>query len=189
MQKKWIAAAVAVLAIVSVGWYFGSPYWTLKQMRDAAVARDAETVAEYVDFEGVRSSLKEQLNAKMAAEMARQRGQNADNPFGAMGAMLAGGIVNQLVDAVVTKEGVRQMMIAGRPLNPDTRQSAREDSKPADWTITRNGFSQFTLTVKPESDQPVDPKHIVHLVFERDGLSWRLHEIRLPDGPLSGGVS
>lgn len=147
-------------------------------MRAAAVAGDADALAEYIDFESVRSSLREQLQAHMAAEMARQQAANPDNPFLALGAALATGMVGTVVDGMVTKEGMRQMMIAGRPRGP--QQQADELGEPVDYNIERSGLDKFTVT-------PVtDDENVPRIVFERDGLGWIMTEIRIPEGGLSG---
>ena len=41
--------AAAVLIALPAGWYYGSPWWTLWRMREAARAGDLNTLAGYVD--------------------------------------------------------------------------------------------------------------------------------------------
>lgn len=43
------AAAAAALVALPAGWYFGSPWWTLWRMREAARAGDLATFASHVD--------------------------------------------------------------------------------------------------------------------------------------------
>ncbi len=175
MQRKWIVAIIAVLLLgLGAGWYFGSPYWTLREMRAAAVEGDADALAEHIDFESVRTSLREQLQAQMAAEMARQ--QNANNPFAALGMALANSMVGTIVDSVVTKEGMRQMMIAGRPRGPQQQTEAL--GEPVDYNLERDGLDKFTVTPITEDEK------VPSFVFERDGLSWKMTEIRIPEGGL-----
>ena len=43
MSKRWLLAAVALILALGVTWYFASPWYTLKQMREAAQSNDAES--------------------------------------------------------------------------------------------------------------------------------------------------
>jgi hypothetical protein len=60
-----ILAAAALLAFAAAGWWFGSPWWTLWRMRDAARAGDAEALAAYIDFPALRASSREQLRPRL----------------------------------------------------------------------------------------------------------------------------
>jgi hypothetical protein len=54
MKRRSIAvAACAAVILVASGWYWGSPWWTLYRMREAARAGDAEGLAAYVDYAGM----------------------------------------------------------------------------------------------------------------------------------------
>ncbi|HEU5068648.1 MAG TPA: DUF2939 domain-containing protein [Sphingomicrobium sp.] len=67
-RGKWktAAAAVILLAVASGAlWYFESPIWTLKRMRDAAQSRDADALNAYIDYPALRESLKAELMAQM----------------------------------------------------------------------------------------------------------------------------
>ncbi|MEA3050377.1 MAG: hypothetical protein QOG84_2213 [Sphingomonadales bacterium] len=50
-RRIWLAEAGAALLALAAGWYFGSPWWTLWRMREAARAGDARTLASYVDLQ------------------------------------------------------------------------------------------------------------------------------------------
>lgn len=62
--RSWILAAAAV-ALLSAGWWFGSPWWTLWRMREAAEAGDAAALAAYIDFPAVRASTRAQLRPRL----------------------------------------------------------------------------------------------------------------------------
>ena len=54
MKLRSIAVAACAAVIVSAfGWYWGSPWWTLYRMREAARAGDAKGLARYVDYAGM----------------------------------------------------------------------------------------------------------------------------------------
>ncbi|QJQ31621.1 DUF2939 domain-containing protein [Sphingomonas lacunae] len=173
MNRKIGIIIAALMLLLTVGWYVGSPWWTLRQMRSAAVEGNVDALASSIDFDRVRASLKDQMNAMITRKLAEEQ---SDNPFMAFGAMLAPAIVNNMVDALVTKEGMRQMVLAGR-LRP--RDGADAGTRPVDYVIDRDGLDRFIVTPEGTGSQ-------ASFLFERDGFGWTLVEVRLPDDALSG---
>jgi len=60
-RGKWkIAAVAAALIVTALGalWYFESPIWTLKGMKDAAQSHDADALDAYIDYPALRESLR-----------------------------------------------------------------------------------------------------------------------------------
>ena len=82
--------AAALLALVAAGWWFGSPWWTLWRMREAAQAGDADSLAAYIDFPALRASTRAQL--------------------GPLGGLLA----RPAVDALVSPEALRLALLHRR---------------------------------------------------------------------------
>jgi hypothetical protein len=64
-HRKSILIAALFLLALPAGWWFGSPWWTLWRMREAAAAGDAATLAGYIDFPAVRASAKAQLRPRL----------------------------------------------------------------------------------------------------------------------------
>ena len=87
-------AAAALLALLAAGWWFGSPWWTLWRMREAAQAGDAEALAAYVDFPALRASTRAQLRPRL----------------GPLGSALA----RPAVDALVGPAALRLALGSGR---------------------------------------------------------------------------
>ena len=53
-----------ILAAVVIGaWYLVTPWWTMKQIADAAEDGDAEALEELVDFEVLRANMRDDLRA------------------------------------------------------------------------------------------------------------------------------
>src|SRR3546814_9936606 len=100
-MKKWRWLAVAVL-VALLAWTAAGPYRTVNAIRDAAQARDAQAMAEQVDFPALRSSLKAQLGDRLLREVGTP---SPDNPIAAFGLGIAGGLVGGLVDVMVTPSG------------------------------------------------------------------------------------
>src|SRR3546814_946941 len=105
-MKKWLWLGVAVLAALPA-WTAAGPYRTVNAIRDAAQARDAQAMAEQVDFPALRSSLKAQLGDRLLREVGTP---SPDNPFAAFGLSIAGGLVGGMVDVLVTPAGLGAMM-------------------------------------------------------------------------------
>ena len=66
MRKgRTVALAAALLVLLAAGWWFGSPWWTLWRMREAARAGDSEALAAYIDFPALRDSARERLRPRL----------------------------------------------------------------------------------------------------------------------------
>lgn len=160
-MKRWLIALL-VLAVVAVGgWAWGSPYYTLWQMKRAAEARDVEALVSHIDFPEVRESVRNQLADRMGHEGG-----------GVVGALLRSGIGSTLVDAAVSPAGMR-FIFAAAPLaesEPDTPIKL----KASEMRYQRTGFDRFHLTRADGAS----------LEFRLHGLAWKLVEIRLPPDML-----
>lgn len=171
-MRKWVVGGIAALLIaLGVGWYFASPSMTLSSMRDAAEAGDADRLAAYIDFPALRTSMKEELKAKMAAEIAKQD----NNPFAALGAAIGMGMIDGMVDGMVTPASMRAVFSTKK--EGAQGQITAVDASKSDMRVQRDSFDQFTLI-----DESTGGKG-GRLIFKRDGLGWKLAALRLPDDP------
>ena len=165
---KWkLAAVAAALIAIAAGalWYFDSPLWTLKGMKDAAQSRDAEALNAYIDYPALRQSLKAQLTARMAAEAGKDQ-----SGLGALGLAVGSAMIGPMIDRLVSPAGMRAALLAEAQANRVPAASALH--LPKQPVIVRRGFSEFlvTSTRQPRSG----------LVFKRHGLSWMLSGVDLP---------
>jgi hypothetical protein len=64
-KSRTIALVAAFLALFAAGWWFGSPWWTLWRMREAAQAGDANSLAAYIDFPALRASTRARLGPRL----------------------------------------------------------------------------------------------------------------------------
>ena len=177
MRKIWLGAAVAFLIADGAGWYFESPRWTLKQMADAAQARDADKLSGYVDFPKLRESTKSQLKAAMTAKLASGR----SNGFEALGMMIGMSMVDNMIDGMLTPDGVAAMFAtekARAAVSSPVKKPFGIDASKAE--IVRDGFDHFRLHEKGKPGQDGD------LVFDRHGLSWKLAQIKVPMNLFDG---
>jgi Protein of unknown function (DUF2939) len=170
-NKKYSPAIVAALIIVmGASWYFGSPRWTLHQMKEAAAHGDAETFGSYIDFVNLRTSLKDQMRAKLVKDMAAEK----NSGFAALGSMMALGMVDTMIDGFVNPSSL-QVMFANQQTveNKDEPQSGLMSLKADDMVIERHGLSDFRLV---NTKDPSAGK----IIFKRDGLSWKMSAIDIP---------
>ena len=191
-RRIWIVVAVvAVLALA--GAYFASPLLAFRALVQAAQAGDRAGLERMVDFPAVRDSLKSQLGERLMGALERDAGL-AKGPFGQLGALLGPAIVDQVVDAAITPDGVAAIVRTGRaplsdivpgraapppPAEPGLPGPPREP--PANTKLSTR-FAYLDLdhfrarTVS--SDAPEAP---LGWVLERRGLfSWKLVRIELP---------
>ena len=141
-MRKWVLAAIAVF-VLFVGAYLASPYLAVHHFRSVAKSGDASQLEQAVDFPRVRESLKGQFNAAMAARAGSDPALK-DNPFAGLAMMMGPAIVDRMVDALVTPDGVWVSVIR-------------------DGTVVRidpaTGDVDTTVQLKPKGSEP-------------EGLAW-----------------
>ena len=167
---KWKIAAVAAALIViasSALWYFESPAWTLKGMKDAAQSNDPDSLNAYIDYLALRESLKAETMARLMAEA-----QKSKSGLGALGMAFGSAVSGPMIDRLVSPAGMRVALVASRQESIGPAASALH--VPKEPVIVRRGFSEFLVTAKDEPNSG--------LVFKRHGLSWMLSGVELPPG-------
>jgi hypothetical protein len=178
-MRKHVVVSIGVAVALGLGayWYW-SPYIALHEMREAARTADADAFNAHVDYPKVRESLKGQLSAMMARELAGA-------PFGSM---LGQALVDRMVDGLVRPETVMLAMKKGQ-FKPgsnggDTPGDEPEDKsvdKPRErtWHADRKGASQITFYAGRDGDTASEADG--GFVMVREGFAqWKLTEIRLP---------
>lgn len=175
MSRNKILVAVATITVIiaAAAWYLASPAYAMNQLKNAAQSGDSAQLEHSIDFPKVRESLKTQMRAMFAREMTKPEAE--DNPFGKFGAMMAMGMVDGMVEGFVTPESMAAMIEEGKMTKPGQAKVQAADAKPADWDIERDGFDKFIATPKAANGER-GPS----LIFERDGLGWKLSGLKLP---------
>ena len=178
-MKKMMAVAV-LLGVLLLGYLVAGPFLAVNGIRDAIKAQDTAALAEHVDFPALRANLKAQLDDYVV----RKAGAGAQsNLFGAIALRIASGVTGGTVDTMVTPAGLGALL-EGRNLwhrasgggISDTDSYANQPA-PDPLKDARYGFestSRFTATVVDNEGKPVT------FVLARDGLRWKLNDIRLP---------
>ncbi|HEY0504675.1 MAG TPA: DUF2939 domain-containing protein [Lysobacter sp.] len=186
-MKKWIALLVVVLLALA-GWIAAGPFLAVNAIREAIATEDTAALAEHVDFPAVRRSLR----AQVEDAIARKAGIDAqDNPFGALALGLANTAAGGIVDALATPAGIGAVLqgrgllhrLAGGGAAPDDPYAPAPPPDPLrDAKYRFESPSRFTATVQTADGDPVV------FVLHRQGLRWKLADIRLPLEALAGAA-
>lgn len=175
-MNKWIALVLAAL-IALAAWVAAGPWLAIDAIGDAIQANDPDALAEQVDFPALRASLKRQL----ADRVVRAAGSEVQSSaLGAFGLTIATGATSLAVDATVNPVGLAALL-EGRavwrqvgndfdPVDPDA--PAREPFEGARYRY--ESLSRFTATMQDQDGAPMV------VVLGRQGLRWRLTDVRLP---------
>jgi hypothetical protein len=173
-----------VFGAAFVGWYYFSPIYTLSQMKSAAESKDAGKLSAYVDYGALRADLKDDLRRTMTNEVAGQ----SPTGIAAIGSAFAMAMLDPMIDAMVTPDGVEAMLAQGRPKQPadsKTQPNSKPERSPVqppvaapakNPVIERNGLSEFRVRSK-------DPNKGA-IVFRRRGLGWKMVGVDLPQSPI-----
>jgi hypothetical protein len=182
-----IYAGIILVVVIAGAWFYAAPYLTLNQIREAAQNGDVETLSDLIDFPALRESIKETLKATMLREMAKEKEQNF---FTALGTMVAGALIDPVVEGFVSPSGIASMTQGRRPSveknenKSESPGSQRESdstiaSKDQAWSSARmeyNGFSKFLVRFPDETTG----RDSMILVLRRSGFSWKLSALRMP---------
>lgn len=165
-MKRILIALVLIAALGAGGWYWASPWWTLQSMKEAAEARDVDTLSQHIDYARLRENLKHRLRERMESGVRDQ---------GVLGTLVAGGIADRLVDIAVTPEGMR-VIFAAAPLAAEP-EPGRVKLKASDMIVKRDGIDRFRMVRKDGKPGA--------LIFQLRGASWMLTDIELPPQGLN----
>lgn len=177
-MKKWIALAVILLLALG-GYVAAGPYLAINGIRTTLAEQDTGKLEKHVDFPALRVSLK----AQAEDALARRAGSDLQsNLFGAIALSVAGDVLGSGVDAMVTPLGIGALLQGRSMWKKSLGETVDGDTygKPVPADPLKNAEhryespSRFTATVRDEDGKPVV------FVFKRNGLHWKLADIRLP---------
>jgi len=165
-MKLKVGLAVASLVAAMGAWFAFSPSMAVTALADAIYSQDADEIRERVDTVRVKERLQSYLSETMIGPVLDDE---VDNPFEGFGRLAATSMLPAMVDRLVSPEGLRDMLEG---------QSNSADPSDLSWEISRDGLDRFSAKLS-NSDEAAN------FIFERDGLSWLLVEIRKPGDPFS----
>ena len=176
MDKKTgiiLGVSTGVTAIVGGSAYF-SPYLTLNNMKTATTNRDVVALANEIDFPSLRKSVKKGVRARLAQEVSKQENNIAAE---AMGGDMLTKIVDPAVDKLVTPEGLSQLMqdkIPGAKIDIADLEKNMADSQ---IDMGYESIDRFVVNISDKVDQSKQVK----LILQRDGFSWKLAGVNMPN--------
>lgn len=178
MNQKLIlrlgGAAVAAFVLA----YAASPLLAARALVQAARSGDAAALERQVDFPAFRASLKDELSARMVAEM---RKDSRLGGLSGLGMMLAPTLVSGAVDAFVTPQAISAMVQEGQAPKPDLAKVEPEvgpkpESKKVRQSWSYRDLDTFAVTLTRD-DQP--DEQVSLLMKRRNLFSWKLAGIDL----------
>lgn len=179
---KAFVGSVAVLLVVAWG---ASPLLALVELKSAARAYDRDRLEDLVDFPEVRADLKSQFSSAFLGQLQADPSMK-DSPFAVMGAALLPVVLDKMIDAYVTPDGVATIIKTARAPSQGSATDAQTGSGPpanpgsASSTETHYeylGPNKFRVRLAPADA----PEKAVSLILERRGIfRWQLVRIGLP---------
>lgn len=167
MKRRWIYGGTAVILLAfTLTALYALPYLTVWRLREAAAMGDEEAIARHVNLEQLRSNVEGALSAALTQQ------EGTGGLAGAFGRQLATTLVRNVTDVVVTPEGIGSLMRGEVPMLPTASNGA------ATLSVQEMGYEDASTFVVSLSSEP-SAKSIA-LVLQRDGLTWKLSDVRLP---------
>ena len=159
-----VALAVLALGLSAFALYlWASPYLFLRALQGAVLEGDRARLERLVDFPRVREGLKAQVQARLLRQMGQEVAQN---PLAGLAYLFVAGMVDPMVDALVSPEGLAAL---GTGLGPG--EAPKEAVK--GWRLAYQDF-RTAYVYRPE-----DPSSRLYL--ERQGLfGWKVVRMELP---------
>jgi hypothetical protein len=165
-MKKALPFLLFIALVAATLWFYTGPQRALRDIKVAADAGDVEGIRERVDVPAVKESLK----------------SLQDNPFASLGMMMAGKMVETMVDAAVTPTHLAALIKGDRTaaLDKDKDPTKEKTSEPleskADLKGSFDSMDRYTMRLLDKETH----KQTVALTMRREGLSWRLTSVQLP---------
>lgn len=164
MKKPLFALALCVAA----AWFYFTPFMAVNKLQAAAERGDAEALNEMVDFPALRVSIKSEIQNTVADGISKDAGV-----FAAIGSAVTGVIVEPVVNAAVTPQGIGLLMKGNRPGDDD----AESDEKWRERVKIDRGWEAADKFVVQYRNRETGHEQIA-LVMRREGLRWRLSGVR-----------
>ncbi len=178
-MRKWFFLATAVLVLL-LGYVVAGPWLAIHGIHRAIEQRELGRLERYVDFPALRVNLR----ARVDDQLARVTDDFGDGVFGDVARDLLGNLGGSAIEGLVSPSGIA-FLLAGRSLTrrvtgdgPDVDSEGRPAGyEPLKDAETRfESASRLTATTTDTAGRPMV------FVFQRQGLQWRLVDIRLPPG-------
>lgn len=178
---KQLTSVLMVVLFLFLSYVFVSPYWVGYQIQQAVQHNDTERLAQYIDFPKLQNNLKERIHLRVLEVQEA----HPEDPLHVLSQVFATKLINKIVDFTLTPEGIA-LLLQGKELKeslsfPEPQHSTsinHSSEKTAavkmDYSGHYESFNQFEVTLLIEQAQEIQ------FILHRDGLSWKLVDIKLP---------
>ncbi len=178
-MSRTVKAIIAAGTLAVAALWGLAPVFAARSLVQAARTGDEAALARRVDFPAFRQSLKDELNARLLAEMRVKGG--GDDALSGLGMLLAPTVVSGAVDAFVTPQAVAVMVRSGKAPRAgpaDVQADASDAGAEVKLAYGYRDLNTFAVTLT-RKDRPGEP---VVLLMERRGVvDWKLAAIDLPE--------
>ena len=191
---KAILLLLVLLALAGAGAYWGSPYYTVWRLEQAAKGLDAPTIARDVDLGAVKANLSPGLAARLTIAIDVEKAK-PHSILDRIGMAIAPFLQHKPADAVVTPEGVAVMLKTAAPpryAGPFPQGREPDSAHPGEPYTLNQGYidgdlDQFQAAI----GNRLKPGAEVRLRLLRRGFfTWKVTELDLDhDAPITGGVT
>jgi Protein of unknown function (DUF2939) len=186
LSKLTIGLGVGTVACAIGGWVIAAPYLSAQALQTALVKGDGDAAIQKINFPLLRESLKTQVG-----QYITEQAQNSKDPNAAASVVMAQAMMGPMVDGFVTPDMLKMTLKGQTPKIPGmTPESAPAEAKgnpfealqkgnPEEQPEVSMGYSNPNRFLVKVADKKDAAKKIT-LVFGRDGLDWKLSEVKLP---------
>lgn len=173
---KKVLLGFVLLGLILAGYVAAGPYIAVAAIKDGIADNDADKLAENIDFPVLRQNIKDQLNASAKAESDMS---SENNIFSALMSGFKAKLIDNMVDSIITPEGLANLMAGKKSLSDTSSTSSgpareRKDDVFKDARFTYDSLDSFSIWV------PNTKNGEMRLVLQRRGLSWKLVNMTLP---------
>lgn len=163
-------ALIAINLAAAFFWFRLSPYLALAGLRETAIQRDAKELEQRI----VYSSLREDMMKQVPAWLTSKDRKDVDgHSLAALDTTEAIKMTVPMVDTLMSPGGLSYILERGYQPLPGTSIELF-----GEFAVHWQGFNRFyAYSARART---------LNLVFDRDGLSWRLSGIHVPLGLIAG---
>lgn len=185
-KSRWRLPLVGagLLLVLLAAWIAAGPWLAVRGIADALERRDSTALARHVDFPRLQANLRAQVQDRMV----RAAGADvASHPLGALALAAAGSVAGAGVELAATPQGVAALLqghvlwqrVRGRDRGSSEGWSVEPARPLRDARLSYESLSRATVTVQHA------PGNTSVWVLQRQGLRWRLVDVRLPGDPAA----
>ena len=157
------------IAAIAGGGIYYVPYLTLNTIENATTNRNANALAQEIDFPALRASIKENIKVQLIKKIAK----TGTAETAKITPEIIEKTVSSRVDKIITPEGIEQLMLDGLPENKLDLVDLDRDIAKSDIKMGYESFDRFVIRITSKIDRTKD----VSLILKRSGLAWKLSGI------------